>query len=290
MENIMERVIRQSSNNNEYFALAEFDKKVHIYSSVDFKYIKSLNTHLDYGGSRLQIIPEFNLIITGSYERFGIECYNISTGEMVWNRKDLKKVQKIRLDSDYKTISCFFDNQAGQKIDVINGITLSKYKNVTDVFSSQYEELSLLIVKKYEVYYRDKLVASILPESWAVSFAYFTNDKLAISEYEGVFRIFSLKNYDKLGSYYSPKGSHILSFIFDSLHEKYICFEYQYKDDSRYYIVHIDINGDEKNRFEITNGYNYTFFSKHNLIVNAKGDAWNYITGEKFERLVCIDI
>ena len=112
----MESAIRHLSSisTSTVFAAAEFEQKVHLFEKGKQTIQRSIDTHLDFGGNRIQIIPEKNILITGAYNRFGLEAYNLATGDLVWKRKDLRKLQSVRYRPAASVISCFCDDTDGQ--------------------------------------------------------------------------------------------------------------------------------------------------------------------------------
>jgi hypothetical protein len=53
--------------------------------------------YLDYGGRRIVISEDGQKCVCGCWERHGIIGYDANTGEQLWQRKELKKVQHIQL-------------------------------------------------------------------------------------------------------------------------------------------------------------------------------------------------
>ena len=78
-------------------AIAEFENHVQIFDHGNFELIAEFDTILDFGGNRLLISEDGQYCICGSWARHGIIGYDANTGEQIWQRKDLKKVQNIQL-------------------------------------------------------------------------------------------------------------------------------------------------------------------------------------------------
>lgn len=81
---------------NDYFATAEFEHHVTTWSFHDRKRLVTFRTGLDFGGRRLAILSKPRpVVVVGAWERHGVCAYDALNGELLWQRKDLKKTQRL---------------------------------------------------------------------------------------------------------------------------------------------------------------------------------------------------
>ncbi|NJK96866.1 MAG: hypothetical protein HC905_19870 [Bacteroidales bacterium] len=73
-------------------ALAEFEKEVQIFDIDSFQEISEFTSVLSFGGKRIAINKLGDICAWGAWSRHGICGYNANSGELLWQRKDLKRV------------------------------------------------------------------------------------------------------------------------------------------------------------------------------------------------------
>jgi len=278
----MNAIIRHLSieTNCEYFLAAEFEKYVHIYLKGESKRIKTMETNLDFGGNRLQIIPKYNLIIAGAYHKYGIEAYSILTNKLIWKRKDLKKVQNIRLHPKKEIISCFFEDSAGQLINYCTGETINKYRGIKNIFFDDNELYLLEESRLYVVKKNNKIIFKINPESFAILDASFSDKYLAVSESGKDVRIFSLESGIEIGRYKPIEGYHILKLIYSDRNDIFVGLLWGYQSKGDYYIVHFSEKGEEIRKIKTLHGYASSFLKDRNSFINAIGQEIDYSSGK----------
>lgn len=107
-------------------ALAEFEKQVQIFDINTLQIISEFDTILDFGGQRLAISVDGQICICGCWERHGICAYETKTGKLIWQRKDLKKVQHIQnLFADKSKFFAQFEVGASRIIDKSSKIQIA---------------------------------------------------------------------------------------------------------------------------------------------------------------------
>ena len=73
------------------FLTAEFEKKVYCWNINNYELISEFDTVLDFGGERIAVNGDGTQCVVASYSGRGISMHDISTGSVVWSRKDIKK-------------------------------------------------------------------------------------------------------------------------------------------------------------------------------------------------------
>jgi hypothetical protein len=102
-------------------AAGEIRNRVHLFDLLSHKRLRMIDTTLDFGGQRLAVSTDGELVIVGAYNQYGVAAYSGVHGTEVWRRQDLKKVQNLRFgDTDLKVL-CGFERGHGEVLDASNG-------------------------------------------------------------------------------------------------------------------------------------------------------------------------
>lgn len=141
------RHIHIPKDSNDMFVTAQCEEDVTVWSFSKRSKISEIKTILDFGGKRLALLPTDNhLVLTGAYERFGITANNYFSREVVWQRKDLKKVQFV-------TYLCIrnevvagvgFDGRPFTLLNINDGTTIGSYRGIREIYSNNDNSLFIL--------------------------------------------------------------------------------------------------------------------------------------------------
>jgi hypothetical protein len=153
------------SSENSLIALSNSEGKIYVWDIKNNKEICQFNSTFGFGGKRLAITSDGKYVTTGSYGRKGLALYNSIDGSIVWKRKDLSKIQTVKITPDDKYIFVSIDNKYLLKIELATGETVEKLKGVEDIFFSLYDDIYILESKKYDVYSKGEKILSIYKES-----------------------------------------------------------------------------------------------------------------------------
>src|SRR5262249_29443618 len=89
------RHIAVPQTDGDFFATAEFEERVTLWSILRRKKLAEIKTVLDFGGKRLTLVQEsvFTVLSAGSF--YGpVNAYDME-GSILWSRKDLVGVQQL---------------------------------------------------------------------------------------------------------------------------------------------------------------------------------------------------
>ena len=84
------------SSRSTRVVLGAFENDVEVWDVAGGSSLASFRTCFDFGGSRLALSDELNVLIAGAYHRYGLVGYAADTAV----RSDLKKVQRLSLNGD----------------------------------------------------------------------------------------------------------------------------------------------------------------------------------------------
>lgn len=129
-----------TNENCSVFLTAEVMPKVYAWDIDKLCKVAELNTIMDYGGQRLVISNDGKLCIAAAYERFGICAYEINTGDIVWQRKDIKTTQKLRLRPNNNELYVCREYGATLILDCLSGETITPVRNVGNIWFNTFGE------------------------------------------------------------------------------------------------------------------------------------------------------
>lgn len=178
-------------------ALAEFAKRVQIFDIAAQEVVSEFDTILDFGGQRLAIAEDGQICICGCWERHGVCGYESKTGKLIWQRKDLKKVQLIQiLRSDKDKLFLQFEVGASRIIDINTGSNIDKVSGANYYFESKFEDTNVIErPNKIQIVDRKtgKAKANIARQSLATLDIAIAPEAFAVSESGGPLSSFDIK-------------------------------------------------------------------------------------------------
>jgi outer membrane protein assembly factor BamB len=190
-----------TSFNGPVIALAEFEKRVQIFDINRLDTIAEFDTILSFGGRRLAIAANGEICICGCWARHGICAYDTTTGKLIWQRKDLKKVQRIQiLQVDETKIFTSFERGASRIIDINTGADIDKISGARLLFNSKYAPVDIVDKSgKTQVVDRStgKTKLSMQSQSFATLDIAFAENSVAISEVAGPLSCYSIHGFGK---------------------------------------------------------------------------------------------
>lgn len=115
------------------------DGSVQVWSIAERAPRAEFDTVLDFGGRRLALCGASDrlVVVAGAWERHGICGYDGRTGEQLWQRKDLKKVQALS-PVDGNAVAACFDTRPMHLLDLANGNTVATVRGVRRFWQSRH--------------------------------------------------------------------------------------------------------------------------------------------------------
>ena len=172
--------------NNGIIAFAEFEKKVQIVDITRNIIISKFETILDFGGSRIIISEDSDICVCGCWERYGIYGYDVKSGKVIWQRKDLKKVQNIQLmRSNSSLFFASFYRKASEILEISTGKSIKKILGCENYYESKFSPICVLdspIKIKVLDINANKVLFNIERQSFATLDMSFSETSILISE------------------------------------------------------------------------------------------------------------
>jgi hypothetical protein len=192
-------------------AFAGFERQVHVWNLQSLGAMASLATILDLGGRRLSLSPDGARCVAGAYHAEGVACHDVCSGALVWQRKDIRKLQLVRHALDQPVVRCFFDRSPAQVISASNGETLATLRGVRDVVESPYASVDLIEKGDLELRSRQgQLIRKLRRTTFALLSACFSPRHLMVSESGGPVRCVDLVTGQEAWRFEPDAGHHFL--------------------------------------------------------------------------------
>jgi len=144
---------------------------------------------LDFGGRRLALTPDGTVCIVGAWGQRGrgprgLAAYSVPDGRLLWNRKEIRHIQYVRLSGSGREIYCGVEGSSAQIVDTGTGQTLRKVRGARRIWGSQYTAHQLIMQEGPCYLVRGQSEFEIHPLSFALHAAAFSPDALCVSEPE----------------------------------------------------------------------------------------------------------
>jgi WD40 repeat protein len=232
MANYMIRHIATSINGMR-LATAEFEHTVQIWDLQYREKICEFQSILDFGGSRLAISENGSYCAAGAYNIYGIATYDAKNGNLTWQRKDLKQVQRLQYARHPEnSLFAFFDDKPCSILNLENGETLGTVRGLRGMSEHPFAKIQLFEKsKEFEIFCleRSKRIVKIPRITFGALDITFTEDSVIISESAGPVSSYSISN-GKLNWQYLPdEGNHVLKLAYCSGTDEILGISWPYK-------------------------------------------------------------
>ncbi len=212
--------------NGRRIALAEFQSQVQIFDISTLSVISEFQTILDFGGTRMAISENGRICICGCWERHGIIAYNADTGEKIWQRKDLKKLQHLYiLPLDTNSLFAQFDTGASRILNIETGMDIKKLNGIKLYWESPYDSVNVHEkASRIELVDRrnQKVVAKIQKETFATLALAFSPGSFIISESGGPLSCYHITDGRLLWQIALGLDGHFLTLSFHPLLKRFL--------------------------------------------------------------------
>ncbi len=270
-----------TGHDEKYLLTALFENTVHVWDLDSGKKISEFNTILDSGGDRFAFSEQLGFCVTGAYYKDGVACYSVPDGKMQWQRKDLKKVQSIRISPDGRRVFCCFDEGPCQVLNYKDGSTLEKLRGVRDVEFDPYNSYLLMDKSNPEIFTVNGEKQCTLPrDGFAILDIAFSPSVVAISESANNVRFFDIPNPKNSLTYIPPKSYHVLNLTYNDEAEDFFGVLWDYETGTKKTLIKFNVP--ELNVIEIadlTDSWEEVFVKSGRKLVTSSGKIINTKNG-----------
>lgn len=171
----------------------------------------SFETIFDPGGSRLALSDQLNGVIAAAYHAHGLAYYSCATGQMLWNRSDLKKIQQLTLSTDGRTAYCGREGASLVEVDLSTGETVRLRRATRALFEGAFDNVQLLDTARPQVlngsgrrlFHLDRTTFAFLDVAFAPG-------AVVVSESGGPVRCIDASSGKERWRYTPKAGTHVL--------------------------------------------------------------------------------
>jgi outer membrane protein assembly factor BamB len=169
---------------SNYCALISWGGWVRLFNITEQRFVIDLFTHKDSGGVSVAMSSDDRHCFLGTYYSWGLACFDVSTGQMVWKRDDLKRFYGLAFSKAQQCLFGYFDGKSALRIDPKTGETIETFKTVKNISASPFDDAVLFgdghrfTLRKSD----GEKIWSVPRESFAVLNIAWSPETVAISE------------------------------------------------------------------------------------------------------------
>lgn len=123
----------QTSNNGEFLLVAEFEKNIAAYEVSTRKKLGEYSTHYTLG-KRMCISNSGKLFAAAAFSRFGVSLYDVTSGDVLWTNKGIKKIGSICFSSDDSHLIVVSTDWEMYTLSLEDGSVIEKEAGVDDFY------------------------------------------------------------------------------------------------------------------------------------------------------------
>ncbi|OAA87553.1 YncE family protein [Clostridium coskatii] len=259
-----------SSIDGNYVIAGDFEKDTQVWNMRTYTKIIDLKTKYGSGGKRLAISDNGKFCADAAYNRFGVTLYDAKSGEIIWNIKEIKHIQRIRFTGNDENLSVSNNENQTFVLDLVDGKIISKINGARNIIYNKYG--SNLIMNDYYIKYnnyrietkKEKLILDVycLPNGFACStvgeglYVYNTNGLL-------MWKADNNKNEHFVSISYLKKYNYVCGIV----------YKYNSPRTAPYYVVYCYNagTGDLKYAHDLDEGFSYAFIRESEQIISGSG-------------------
>jgi hypothetical protein len=199
------------SNDGSFVAVGSVDKDVCVIRVADNRRYDLPGVSYDFGGHRLAVDPQSGTLFSGAYHNTGIAAYEIETGNRLWHRRDLKKVQEIAYDSRHAVVYCAFKGRAAKPLNARDGRERRSIRGLEGFHFSKDSSVGVFELDDVRLENRVAGATHILPrQSWGVLDVAFAAKAVVLSWVGGPVVSYNAQTGEELWRY-ATEGTHAFS-------------------------------------------------------------------------------
>ena len=249
--------------------------------------VSQISSGLDFGGRRLAVITgDQPVVVVGAYYRYGVSTYYASNSQRMWERRDLKRVQSVRIipsGQESTTIGVGREGAPFLVLDSISGAEVASLRGVRDAFASPDGQLALQELRtgirlcslpEWNVIWSKPL------ESFGVLDAAFGPQGMACSWAGRGVDCFDFKG-TRIWHWDPPEGAHVLRVAWSHPADSWVgvCRPYKGDASASEWLVGIQSDGKATSYFDLGQPAETEFLDAGRYLVTSDGVVRNIPTG-----------
>lgn len=192
--------------------LSQFTQEVSVWDLEPPRHVATFSTILDFGGTRLGLSADGGTVVCAAYHREGVAAYAAGTGELLWQKRDVKRPQRVSLSSSRRLAYVATDDNPCLALSLDDGEVVRRLPGVRWVVESPFAPLRFIDHNRPAVTNEEFEPLVAIPRS---TFAFldvaFGPDTLVVTESGGPVTCFDLTSGRKLWAFVPDNGVHCLA-------------------------------------------------------------------------------
>ena len=272
--------------NGDRFAVAEWEKNVQVWD-IKNGFISKFSTDIVCGMTNaISISEDGNQVAIAGYDHKTVTLYNADNGEILWQRKDIKKPAKTIILNHYHNLiyintenqgAFFLDKKTGETVEKLRGIEFIRENPYSTVDQFEKSSTSTLINRIDR-----KTMKSFTHKSFALLDACFSKDKIVCAYSTNPLAAVSLSNAETLWT--TNVIGHFLEVEYSNELDKILGVRWEYEKGSPKYLCYIDIEtGNIEKEVNLGEPIEIAFLKQGSLILTSQGKLYSASTGQQIK-------
>ena len=208
--------------------------------------VSSFDTILDFGGDRLAVSDDGQVVLAAAYRRFGLAAYEATDGKPLWQRRDIKRPQRLSVSHARAAVYVGTDASACQVVSLSTGVTIDRLRGVRNVVESPAEPIAFVDRNQPAVVAMSdfRVITPVPRTTFGFLAAAFGEGMFAVAEAGGPVRCFLLEESRLAWSFSPPAGVHCLDLAFHPVLQQFVGVLWPYEHGGDKQLVVFDSHGD----------------------------------------------
>ena len=265
-------------------ALGQFERSVEVWDLRPARRIAKFDTVLDFGGRRLVLSDVGDVLVAAAYHRFGVAAYATDTGMLLWQRREIKRPQRLSVSHSSRTVYVGVEVGPCLALSLDDGTTTRQLRGVRDVVESPYDSLVFLDQAHPVVAAGSGLESLFAVERTTFAFlgVAFSRTQMAVSEAGGPVRCIALDSGEAIWTFIPPSGSHCLELAYCENVDAFAGVLWPFVNGGEKELVIFDGKGKPSLVRRLGNSAAGCFCDNNSTFLTSQGTQIRLVSGEEF--------
>ena len=264
---------------------AGLDGRVYVWNVRARERVREFPTIADSGGVSLALDAGGGRCFVGTYYAWGVGCIDLSIGDQIWHRTDLKRVQGMCVVPDDASVVVWFENAAGLTLDARTGDTRERHVGLRAFQASRLDRATLKYARQFELTDAGGHRHKWPRDRFALLAASFSSELCLVSESTAAVKAVALSSGRPVWTYEPRPGAHLLALDYATESAQFVGLEYAYSGAARetgpmVALLHLDSSGNVTFRRALRDWSTAVFCADAELLLNGLGELHDVRSGD----------
>ncbi|MGG9961168.1 WD40 repeat domain-containing protein [Ferruginibacter sp. SUN106] len=273
--------------NGDRFAVSEWNSNVQIWD-IKSGLVSKFTTDIVSGMTNaISIAEDGKQIAIAGYDHKTVTLYDVDSGDIIWQRKDIKKpATAIILNYYPNLIYINTENQGAFLLDRKTGATVEKLRGIEFIRENPYSATDLFEKSSTSTLANRgdrKIIKRFTHKSFALLDACFSKDKIICAYSTNPTEAISLSNFETLWTI--NVTGHFLDIEYSNELDKILGIRWEYEKGSPKYLCYINIKtGNVEKEINLGEPIEIKFLKQGSLMLTSEGKLYSTITGQEIKQ------